>query len=152
MSHQDLKPQSFNFSGGGGGGGPKKVSETGANRTLQAGGSVDVTRKMGGGNAHSNLGKQAKTLDDDTESTKHKTVSMDVRLNIQRGRQAKEWNQQQLAAAISERKEVVAEYENGKAIPNEQVLVRMEKALGMYLRGVNAGQPFAAKPKPKGKK
>ena len=146
MSHQDHKPQVFNFAKTGanrpGSAGPKKVSESQASRIAQQGGSVEVSKKMGAGNKHDSLGRQAKHLDEDHDTLKVKTVDFNIRANIQRGRQAKGWTQKDLATQIGERQTVVAEYENGKAVPNERVLNRMEKALGMYLRGKNAGQPL----------
>ena len=58
--------------------------------------------------------------------------------------------QKDLATQIGERVTVVSEYESGKAVPDERVLNRMEKALNMHLRGVKAGQPLGVKaPAPK---
>ena len=54
---------------------------------------------------------------------------------IQQARLAKKMSQQQLATAINEKPQVVQEYENGKAIPNQQVLGKLERALGVKLRG-----------------
>ncbi len=148
MSHQDHKPQVFNFgkrpgSSGGTGSAPKKVSETQATRIMQAGGKVDIVKKQAPSNKHNgDLGRQAKHIDDDTETLRVKTVDPMIRANIQRARQQKEWTQQDLARAINEKPSVVSDYEQGKAIPNEQVLNRMEKALGVYIRGVKAGQPL----------
>uniref|UniRef100_A0A1I7WN36 HTH cro/C1-type domain-containing protein n=1 Tax=Heterorhabditis bacteriophora TaxID=37862 RepID=A0A1I7WN36_HETBA len=39
----------------------------------------------------------------------------------------------------------LAEYENGKAVPNQQILQKMERALGVKLRGKDIGQPLATK-------
>lgn len=36
----------------------------------------------------------------------------------------------------------VNEYESGKAIPNQQVLGKLERALGVKLRGKNIGEPL----------
>lgn len=43
---------------------------------------------------------------------------------------------------MNEKVEVVREYENGKAIPNQQVLTKLERALGVKLRGKDIGQPL----------
>ena len=145
---QDWKPQSFNFAKGGAAANqPHKVGETEANRTLQAGGSVSVSKKehqtsnsQGGG-----IGAAAKRLDDDNEGTKVKKIDFGVKINIQKGRQAKDLTQQQLAHLINEKPSVVADYENGRGVPNESVLQRMEKALGIYLRGAKAGQEMQHK-------
>ena len=36
---------------------------------------------------------------------------------------------------INEKPNVIQEYENGKAIPNQQVISKLERALGVKLRG-----------------
>ena len=54
---------------------------------------------------------------------------------IQQARLAKKMTQAQLGNAINEPPKTVQEYENGKAIPNNQVLGKIERALGVKLRG-----------------
>ena len=44
-------------------------------------------------------------------------------------------SQAELAKLINEHPQVVQEYENGKAVPNQAVLTKMEKVLGVKLRG-----------------
>ena len=46
------------------------------------------------------------------------------------GRQAKELSQKEFAAKIQEKPQIVTEYEQGKALPNQQILAKMERALG----------------------
>ena len=46
------------------------------------------------------------------------------------GRQAKEMSQKELAAKIQEKPQIVTEYEQGKGLPNQQILSKMERALG----------------------
>jgi putative transcription factor len=46
---------------------------------------------------------------------------------------------------INEKKEIVNEYEQGKTIPNVQILAKMERILGVKLRGKDIGQPLAKK-------
>lgn len=58
------------------------------------------------------------------------------------GRQAKSWTQADLAKQICEKQTVVNEYESGKAVPNQQILAKMERALGIRLRGKERGQPL----------
>lgn len=64
---------------------------------------------------------------------------------IQDGRRAKEWTQKDLATRINEQQKVVNEYESGKGTPNQQVLAKMERALGIKLRGKDIGQPLPAR-------
>jgi len=72
-------------------------------------------------------------------------VSMDVGKLIQKGRQAKGMTQKDLATKINEKPQVVTEYESGKALPNQAILSKMERALEMKLRGKEKGQPLVPK-------
>ncbi|KAH9589437.1 Cro/C1-type helix-turn-helix domain [Trypanosoma melophagium] len=145
MTGQDWEPQVFNFQNRNSAGKrPGRVSEAEANRVLQRGGDVDVLKKEHfRANAQKvGPGANAKKLDEDNETLKVKRVDNSLRIAIQKARQSKGWTQQELAQRIAERVGVVTEYENGKAVPEERVLVKMEKAFGIHLRGVKAGQPF----------
>jgi ribosome-binding protein aMBF1 (putative translation factor) len=46
---------------------------------------------------------------------------------------AKKLTQKQLATLINEKPQVVAEYESGKAIPNPQLISKLERSLGVKL-------------------
>lgn len=48
-------------------------------------------------------------------------------------RTAKKMTQKELATAINEKPQVVAEYESGKAIPNPQIILKLERKLGTKL-------------------
>lgn len=50
--------------------------------------------------------------------------------------------QKALATAANEKPQVVQEYENGKAIPSQAVLSKLEKILQVKLRGSNIGAPL----------
>jgi ribosome-binding protein aMBF1 (putative translation factor) len=63
-----------------------------------------------------------------------------------------------LATAINEKPQVVAEYESGKAIPNPQIISKLERSLGVKLPrpgakskvpAASAGGTSGAKPAPK---
>lgn len=41
--------------------------------------------------------------------------------------------QKDLATAINEKPQVVAEYESGKAVPNPQIITKLERKLGVKL-------------------
>jgi putative transcription factor len=43
---------------------------------------------------------------------------------------------------INEKQQIINEYEQAKAIPNQQILSKLERALGVKLRGKDKGQPF----------
>lgn len=133
---------------------PRTLNERDASRAQQNGQSVAVQRKE-----HQQLNQQkataganAKKLDEDNDTLKIKKVDPQLRVRIQKARQELNWTQQDLAQKISERVTVVNEYESGKAIPEERIIVKMEKALCMHLRGAKAGEPMGKNrpvPKPK---
>ena len=74
-------------------------------------------------------------LDDSDEAQRIEGVSLDMRIKIQQARLAKKMTQAQLAKQINEKQTTVNEYEAGKAQPNQQVLGKLERALGVKLRG-----------------
>eukprot|EP00667_Euglena_gracilis_P022564 EG_transcript_25186 len=122
------------------------------NQAIQSGQAVESASKFGaGGNKQSSAPLYARKLDEDTENLRHQTVNNNVRLAIQKGRTAKGWKQSDLGQQINEKPSVIAEYETGKAIPNQQVLGKMERALGIKLRGKDIGEPLEKK-KPEEKK
>jgi len=55
-----------------------------------------------------------------------------LRLLLQ-ARTAKKLSQKELATAINEKPQVVAEYESGKAVPNPQIIGKLERKLGVKL-------------------
>merc|ERR1711944_53014 len=102
-----------------------------------------------GGNKHTSTSLNTTKLDRETEELKHATVPMDVGKLIQKGRQAKNLTQKDLATKICEKPQIVNEYESGKAIPNQAILAKMERVLELKLRGKDKGAPLAPKA-PKG--
>ena len=48
---------------------------------------------------------------------------------------------------VNEKTQVVNEYESGKAIPNQQVIGKLERAVGVKLRGKDMGAPLGPKKK-----
>lgn len=70
------------------------------------------------------------------------TVSMDVSKAIQKGRTDKGLTQKDLGGKINEKPSLINDYESGKAIPNTQVLGKMERILGIKLRGKDIGTPL----------
>jgi putative transcription factor len=60
-------------------------------------------------------------------------VDKSLSIAIMQARTAKKLTQKELATAINEKPQVVAEYESGKAIPNGAIIVKLEKHLGVKL-------------------
>merc|ERR1712057_33150 len=74
-------------------------------------------------------------LDDADEAGHIETVGLGMQIKIQQARLAKKMTQKQVATAINEKVQTVNEYESGKAVPNQQVLGKLERILGAKLRG-----------------
>ena len=71
-------------------------------------------------------------------------VGLSVSKAIQQARQAKGFTQKDLATKINEKPTVVNEYESGRAPnPNQQILAKLERALGVKLRGKDIGAPLS---------
>jgi len=118
-------------------------SDKAVNQARRAGGEVETTKKYGaGGNKKSASSMNTATLDAETEELKHDTVSRNFSLVLQKARNDKGMTQKDLATKICEKPQIVNEYEQGKAIPNQQIIGKMERALGTKLRGKDAGKPL----------
>jgi putative transcription factor len=119
--------------------GPKgKASKSSAavNAARRSGGYVETEKKITGGqnkSAHSGAGANAVKLDENTETFRHDTVSHDFKMALQQARLAKKMSQAALATAINEKGSVINEYESGKAIPNGQIINKLNRALGVRL-------------------
>jgi putative transcription factor len=96
------------------------------------------TNKGHSGPDHARLAK----VDRENEVAPPPKVPPTVGKAIGQGRQAKGMTQKDLGTKINEKPQVIAEYESGKAIPNPQILGKMERALGVKLRGKDIGAPL----------
>uniref|UniRef100_A0A1I7ZA92 HTH cro/C1-type domain-containing protein n=1 Tax=Steinernema glaseri TaxID=37863 RepID=A0A1I7ZA92_9BILA len=129
-----------------------KTAKTNAalNAAQRSGAAIETNKKYAaGGNKQHMLGKNTAKLDQETEELHHDRVSLSLGKVMQQARQTKEWSQKDLAVAVNEKPQVVSEYENGKAVPNQQILAKMERALGVKLRGKDIGKPLAPPAKKK---
>ncbi|XP_028458236.1 endothelial differentiation-related factor 1 homolog isoform X1 [Perca flavescens] len=111
---------------------------------------VETSKKWSAGQNKQHLvTKNTAKLDRETEELHHDRVPLEVGKYIQQGRQDNGLTQKDLATKINEKPQVIADYECGKAIPNNQVLGKIERAIGLKLRGKDIGLPLEAKPKKK---
>ncbi|PXF40311.1 Multiprotein-bridging factor 1b [Gracilariopsis chorda] len=97
-----------------------------------AGGTPTEKKFAAGSNAKRGDANMAK-LDADNENLSHKRVGLTLGKAIQKARAEKKMTQADLAKAINEKPAVVNQYENGKALPNGQIIVKIERALGTKL-------------------
>ena len=76
--------------------------------------------------------KSAK-LDAETENFTIVKSGLTLGKEIQNGRTAKKLTQKQLATMLNEKPQVIQQYENGQAIPNPQIINKLQKTLGVKL-------------------
>ncbi|BFZ57474.1 multiprotein-bridging factor 1 [Savitreella phatthalungensis] len=115
---------------------------TGAvNAAARAGGIVGTEKKYGGANTqHSSTEGQLLTkIDRENEVAPPKKVDAEVGKVMSQARLAKGLKQSDLAQKINEKPQVINDYESGKAVPNQQILAKIERQLGVKLRGKDIG-------------
>uniref|UniRef100_A0A6U5JHQ0 HTH cro/C1-type domain-containing protein n=1 Tax=Corethron hystrix TaxID=216773 RepID=A0A6U5JHQ0_9STRA len=97
-------------------------------------GLVTTEKKFGGGSnssAHTASVNARKIEDADT----FRVAKVDRSLSkaIQQARMAQKMSQKDLATKINEKPQIIGEYESGKAIPNGQIISKIERALNCKL-------------------
>ncbi|KAG5678001.1 hypothetical protein PVAND_007712 [Polypedilum vanderplanki] len=119
-------------------------TESAVNQARRQGLDVETHSKYNAGtNKQHAPTKNTAKLDRETEELKHKSIDNNVARVIQQGRQAKGLSQKDLATKINEKQQIVTDYEAGRGIPNNIILGKMERVLGIKLRGKDIGQPLA---------
>lgn len=114
-----------------------KKDEKTVNAARRAGAELETVKKYNAGSnkaATSATGLNTKRLDDETDVLAHEKVSGELKKNIMQARLEKKMTQAQLAQLINEKPQIVQEYESGKAIPNQQIISKLERILGVKLR------------------
>jgi len=114
-----------------------KKDEKTVNAARRAGAELETIKKFNAGSnksASSATDMNTKRLDDETDVLAHEKVSGELKKNIMQARLDKKLTQAQLAQLINEKPQVVQEYESGKAIPNQQIISKLERILGVKLR------------------
>jgi putative transcription factor len=126
----------------------KPTTARGVDRA-KAMGLVATEKRFGaGGNksAHSATPLSARKLEDADDVGKIAKVDKSLSKAIMQARTAKGISQKDLATSINEKTQVVGEYESGKAIPNPQIISKLERKLGVKLPrpGKSKAPPKAA--------
>ncbi|GAB0088497.1 endothelial differentiation-related factor 1 homolog [Sergentomyia squamirostris] len=118
-------------------------TESAINQAKRQGIAVETQSKYGAGTNKQHVAtKNTAKLDRETEELKHEKIPLEVGKLIMQGRQAKGMSQKELATKICEKPQIVNEYEGGRGIPNNVILAKMERALGIKLRGKDRGKPL----------
>jgi len=77
--------------------------------------------------------KSAAALENEDLELKHQSVAPELKRAIMQARAAKQMTQKALALQLGCDAKTVAEYESGKAIPNNSLIAKMERTLGAKL-------------------
>ncbi|KAI8322838.1 MBF1-domain-containing protein [Martensiomyces pterosporus] len=120
-------------------------SQGAVNAARREGAVVDTERKGSVANRGHHVDtdhRRIAALDRSDDVKAPTTVNLSVGKAIMQARQAKGWTQKDLGVRINEKNTVINEYESSRAIPNQQILGKMERALGVKLRGKNIGEPL----------
>jgi len=125
-------------------------TESAVNQARRQGLQVDTSQKFGAGtNKQHVITKNTAKLDRENEELKHDKVPIEVGKLIQQGRNSKGLSQKDLATKICEKPQIINDYEAGRGIPNNVILGKIERVIGVKLRGKERGQAVVP---PSGKK
>ncbi|ANB13389.1 Mbf1p [Sugiyamaella lignohabitans] len=129
-----------------GGGGPRATvarSQAEINAAKRSGAVLSVEKKYTTGNkTASSEGQRLTKIDRENEVAPPAKISMDVGRALQKARQDKNLTQKDLATRVNEKPTVINDYEAGRAVPNQQLLAKIERVVGVKLRGKDIGAPL----------
>ncbi|KAI4528354.1 multi protein bridging factor 1-domain-containing protein [Schizophyllum commune] len=118
----------------------KKDSDlNGARRT---GAVVGTDKKITAGSNKAHVGtdhQRIAKLDRENEVAPPPKVAPSVGRAMQTARQDLKLSQKDIAQKVNEKPSVIQDYESGRAVPNPQILGKLERALGVKLRGSDIG-------------
>ncbi|KIY43696.1 MBF1-domain-containing protein [Fistulina hepatica ATCC 64428] len=122
----------------------KKDSDLNAAR--RTGGIVSTDKKITSGSNKAHQGtlctdhQRIAKLDRENEVAPPSKVPPSVGRAMQTARMDLKLSQRDVAQKVNEKPSVIQDYEASKAIPNPQVLGKLERVLGVKLRGANIGK------------
>lgn len=105
-----------------------------------------TTNKYNSGKNQQHQGVDGRVVEDENY-TPPPTIKLSLGKTIAKARTEKGWTQKDLAQRINEKPVVVNTYENGSAVPSQQILGKLERNLGVKLRGKNIGESLQPKNK-----
>ncbi|KAJ7632270.1 multi protein bridging factor 1-domain-containing protein [Roridomyces roridus] len=123
----------------------RKDSDLNAARRTGAVVGTDKKVAAGGNKAHQGTDHQRiAKLDRENEVAPPSKIAPSVGRAMQDARMELKLSQKDVAQKINEKPSVLQDYESGKAIPNPQILGKLERALGVKLRGADIGKKLEA--------
>lgn len=134
-----------------GGSGPRQQvarSSAALNEARRSGAVLSTDKKYGSTNSKGDPeGQRLTKIDRENEVAPPKKIDASVGKVISQARLEKKLTQKDLATKINEKPTVINDYEAGRAVPSQQVLGKIERVVGVKLRGKNIGEPLFAKKK-----
>ncbi|KAH7927747.1 ylMBF1 [Leucogyrophana mollusca] len=113
------------------------------NAARRTGAVVATDKKVTGGGNKAHQGpdhQRIAKLDRENEVAPPAKIAPSVGKAIQTARMDKQMTQKDLAQKVNEKPSVIQDYESSKAIPNPQILGKLERTLGVKLRGADIGK------------
>ena len=107
------------------------TSKKALHHAQRQGQAISTTKKYRSSQNYQGKQIHAKRIDDDHESTKHKTLPRAIQQAILQGRANKNMKRDELARRCHVKTSVIAEYETKSPIPNQKLLQKIEKVLGL---------------------
>ncbi|TBU66142.1 ylMBF1 [Dichomitus squalens] len=113
------------------------------NAARRAGAVVGTDRKVTAGTNKAHQGtdhQKIAKLDRENEVAPPPKINPAVGKAMQAARMEKQLSQKDVAQKINEKPSILQDYEAGRAIPNPQILAKLERVLGVKLRGTDIGK------------
>jgi len=113
------------------------------NAARRVGAVVGTDKKVTGGSNKAHQGtdhQRIAKLDRENEVAPPPKISPSVGKAMQTARLEKGLSQKDVAQKINEKPSILQDYESSKAIPNPQILGKLERVLGVKLRGTDIGK------------
>ncbi|TRM59374.1 multi protein bridging factor 1-domain-containing protein [Schizophyllum amplum] len=99
------------------------------------------SNKAHAGTDHQRIAK----LDRENEVAPPSKVPPSVGRAMMAARMELKLSQKDIAQKVNEKPSVIQDYESGRAVPNPQILGKLERALGVKLRGTDIGSKLGPK-------
>lgn len=131
-----------------GSGGPRATvarTQSEINAARRSGAVISTDKKYATGNkTQDTAGQHLTKVDRENEVAPPAKIDVSVGKAMAAARLAKQpvMTQKDLATRVNEKPSVINDYESGRAVPNQQLLGKLERALGVKLRGKDIGSPL----------